>query len=255
MKSVVIIREVPDTEATILINSDGKTINTSDLKYILNPYDEYAVEEGTSLQESKNSEAILLALGGADMTKIIRNAIAKSADKAGNIAFSKVIHLVTNGENESYAASQKLAEVIKEINPDLVFTGKQYIDDDDYLMGPYLADTLGYECATVVTSTTYNDSTVDVVREIEGGSEHITLNTPAVITLQKGVNEPRYAGMKGIMKAKKVDIETRETALDNQQVEIISIENPPQKAAGRIISGDNAVEELVRSLKEEAKVL
>jgi electron transfer flavoprotein beta subunit len=249
VKSLVIIREVPDTEATIIINSDGKTINTSDLKYILNPYDEYAVEEGTTLQETNGGESVLLAIGGADMTKIIRNAIA------GNIAFSKVIHLVTNEPNESFAASQKIADVIKEENPDIVFLGKQYIDDDDYLMAPFVADALGYECATVVTSVTYNDGNADVVREIEGGSEHLNISFPAVISLQKGVNDPRYAGMKGIMKAKKVAIETRDITLDNQHVEVLSIENPPQKAAGRIIDGDNAVEDLVKALKEEAKVL
>lgn len=255
MKTVVVIREVPDTEATITAAADGKTIDTSNIKFILNPYDEYAVEAGAQSVEQHGAECTLIALGGKDMTKTIRNAIAKGADKAGNIAFSKVIHLVVDGAIETYAAASKIAATVKDENADVVFIGKQYIDDDDYLMGSYLANMIDAQCVSVVTKIEQNGDTLTVTREIEGGSEVYDVSTPVVLTLQKGVNEPRYAGMKGIMKAKKVAIDTQDISLDDRRLEITSISQPPQKAAGRILNGDNPVAELVTALKDEAKVI
>lgn len=255
MKSVVLIREVPDTEATITIAADGKSIDFSNIKFILNPYDEYAVEAGAQFVENGKGDCTLIAVGRSDMTKTIRNAIAKAANKAGSIAFSKVHHLIVNETQESHAVAEKVAEVIKAEEADLVFLGKQYIDDDNYLMAPYLAEKLDFQSVTVVTEMEIGDSTVQVKREIEGGSESYTLQTPAVISLQKGVNEPRYAGMKGIMKAKKVAIESQEISLDHPLISIQKIEQPAQKAAGRIIDGDNAVAELAAALREEAKVI
>lgn len=246
---------MPDTEATISIAADGKSIDTSAIKFILNPYDEYAIEAGAQLVEAGKGECTLIAVGGSDMTKTIRNAIAKAADKAGSIAFSKVIHLLVNGQQESHAVAAKVAEVAKAENADVVFTGKQYIDNDNFLMAPYLAEKLGFQCVTVVTSIEENGESLSVTREIEGGSEKYDVNTPVVLSLQKGVNEPRYAGMKGIMKAKKVAIETQEISLDDTLVQITKIEQPPQKAPGRIIDGDNAVADLVQALRNEAKVI
>ena len=251
---MVIIREVPDTEAKIIIGDDGKSIQTDDIKYILNPYDEYAIEEATSLAESKEAECTLVAVGSAGMTKIIRNAIAKSADKKGSIAFKRVIHLKTDAL-ESNGLAEQIAAVVSEINPDFIFMGKQYIDNDNYLLAPFVANKLDYQCATVVTSIEYNDQKATVHREIEGGSEVIDLTTPAVISLQKGVNEPRYAGMKGIMNAKKVSIEEKDISLSAPLIETIKMELPPAKEAGKQFDGDQQVEELVKALKEEAKVL
>jgi electron transfer flavoprotein beta subunit len=250
-----VIREVPDTEATITIGADGQTIDTSAIKFILNPYDEYAIEAGAQLVEAGNGECTLIAVGGADMTKTIRNAIAKAADKAGNIAFSKVIHLVTDEQLETHAVAAHVAEVAKGENADIVFTGKQYIDDDNFLMAPYLSEKLGFRCVTVVTGMEVNGDMLTVTREIEGGTEKYDVKTPVVISLQKGVNEPRYAGMKGIMKAKKVEIESKPISLTDKLVTITKIEQPAQKAPGRIISGDNAVADLVKALRDEAKVI
>lgn len=255
MKAVAIIREVPDTEAVLNIAGDGKSLDMSGVKFIINPYDEYAIEEAALLAENNGAESYLIAVGGADMTKNIRSAIAKGANKKGEIAFKEVRHLVVNETMESNSLAEKLAEEVKSIGADVVFLGKQYIDNDDYLLGPYLANKLDSACATVVTKTEYTDSSVSVEREIEGGAEAIDVSFPAVITLQKGVNEPRYAGMKGIMKAKKVAIDSKEVAMDNNLLEVEGYELPQAKAPGRVIEGDNAVSELVTALKEEAKVL
>ncbi|MCB0278191.1 MAG: electron transfer flavoprotein subunit beta/FixA family protein [Calditrichaeota bacterium] len=255
MKCLVLIKEVPDTEAKIVIADDGKSIVKTDLKYILNPYDEYAIEEATKLAEEKNAECTLVAAGNAEMTKSIRNAIAKSANKMGNIAFQNVIHLQIDGTIETNGLAEKVAEIAAEIKPDLVFLGKQYIDNDNYLMAPFLADKMGFACATVVTKIDYSGDSLTVQREIEGGTEVIDIKMPAVISLQKGVNEPRYAGMKGIMNAKKIAIDVRETTLSDPLITTIKMEMPPQKDAGKQFSGDNQVEELVKALKEEAKAL
>ena len=255
LKSVVVIREVPDTEAKIVIADDGKSIDFSDTKFILNPYDEYAVEAGAQFVEAGNGECTLIAVGRSDMTKTIRNAIAKAANKAGSIAFSKVIHLVINEAQESHAVAEKVADTIRNENADIVFTGKQYIDDDDYLMTPYLAEKLDFQSVTVVVEMEIKDSEVTVSREIEGGVEKYTVKTPLILSLQKGINEPRYAGMKGIMKAKKITIETEEISLDKKLTSIVKIEQPAQKAAGRIIDGDNAIADLAKALREEAKVI
>jgi len=255
VKAVAIIREVPDTEAVLNIAGDGKTIDMSGVKFIINPYDEYAIEEAALLAENNGAESYLIAVGGADMTKNIRSAIAKGANKKGDIAFKEVRHLIVDGTMESNSLAEKLAEEVKSIGADVVFLGKQYIDNDDYLLGPFLANKLEANCVTVVTQTEYADGSVSVNREIEGGAEAIDVAFPAVVTLQKGVNEPRYAGMKGIMKAKKVAIDSKEISMDNNVLEVVSYELPPAKAPGRVIDGDNAVSELVDALKNEAKVL
>lgn len=255
MKAVAIIREVPDTEAVLNIAGDGKSIDMSGVKFIINPYDEYAIEEAAQLAENNGAESYLIAVGGADMTKNIRSAIAKGANKKGEIAFKEVRHLIIDGTMESNSLAEKIATEVNDIGADIVLLGKQYIDNDDYLLGPFLANKLDVACATVVTKTDFTDSSVAVEREIEGGAEAMDISFPAVLTLQKGVNDPRYAGMKGIMKAKKVAIDSKEVSMDVNLLEVVSYELPEAKAPGRVIEGDNNVAELVTALKEEAKVL
>jgi electron transfer flavoprotein beta subunit len=254
VKVVSIIREVPDTEAILNIAGDG-SLDLNSVKFIINPYDEYAIEEAAQLAENNGAESYLIAVGSSDMTKNIRNAIAKGADKKGNIAFKEVKHLVVDGLPDSAALAEKLVEEVNAIGADLVLFGKQFIDDDNYLLGPMVAEKLKTSCATVVTKTEYSDSSVSVEREIEGGAESYDISFPTVLTLQKGVNDPRYAGMKGIMKAKKVAIDAKDIVLENAKVTVSSFELPPAKAPGRIIEGETAVADLVAALKDEAKVL
>ena len=255
MKCLVLIREVPDTEAKIIIADDKKSIVKTDLKYILNPYDEYAIEEATKLAEEQGAECTLVAAGNADMTKTIRNAIAKSANKTGSIALQNVIHLKIDSDIETNGLAEAVAKIADEVKPDIVFLGKQYIDNDNYLMAPYLAKKMGIACGTVITKIDYSSDSVTVNREIEGGSEVLEIKFPTVLSLQKGVNEPRYAGMKGIMNAKKIAIDVRDTSLSDPLVSVMKLEMPPQKDAGKQFDGDNQVAELVKALKEEAKVL
>jgi electron transfer flavoprotein beta subunit len=255
VKAVAIIREVPDTEAVLNISADGKSIDMSGVKFIINPYDEYAIEEAAQLAENNGAESYLIAVGGAEMTKNIRSAIAKGANKKGEIAFKEVRHLIIDGTMESNSLAEKIAIEVNDIGADIVLLGKQYIDNDDYLLGPFLANKLDIGCATVVTKTDFSDSSVSVEREIEGGAEAMDISFPAVLTLQKGVNDPRYAGMKGIMKAKKVAIDSKEISMDANLLEVVSYELPEAKAPGRVIEGDSNVAELVTALKEEAKVL
>ncbi len=248
MKIAVCVSHVPDTATKIKIGQDEKTIDSAGVTYIINPYDEFAVEEALKTKEKFGGEVIVLSVGNDANKETIRKALAMGADQG--------ILLKDNNPRDSFSVAKALAEEIKNLNCEIVFTGKQSVDYDNSTTGQLTAELLGYNCVTIVVDLKIENNKVIAEREIEGGKEVVETELPVVITCQKGLNEPRYASLKGIMAAKKKVIEEKPAAVSENMVEIIKMKKPPEKQPGRIIGTDSsAVPELVRLLHEEAKIL
>lgn len=250
MLQVVCIKQVPDTETRVKVAADGRTLDPAGVTMVLNPYDEFAVEQALRVKEQLGAgEVVVVSLGGAAVQTTLRNALAMGADRA--------LHLKSDAAApDALAVAKALAEAIRPLAPGIVWLGKQAVDDDGAQVGPMLATLLGLPCATVVAKFELAGSSANVEREIEGGRELLSVPLPAVFTTDKGLNEPRYASLKGIMAAKKKPIEERATELAAAHLERLSLELPPPRAAGRIVGeGAAAVPALVRALREEAKVL
>ena len=259
MNSVVCIAQVPDTETRIKIGGDGRHIDDTGIKYIVSPYDEYALEEAIRLKEKQGGDVTVLGFGPDRVQQALRESLARGATKALHVKGE-------SGDADSLGIARVLAAAIKTIPHDLVFFGKQGVGTDNSLVGPMVAELLGYPQVNVVTHLETSDGKVTAHREIEGAEEVIEASTPTVITAQKGLNEPRYASLKGIMAAKKVTIDTKSIAdlgladsdIVNQRVTVVSIELPPEKSGGKKIDGGDpaaAAKEIVRYMKEEAKAL
>ncbi len=248
MKIVVCVSNVPDTAAKINIGADGKSIDTKDVTYVLNPYDEFAVEEALKVKEAAGGEVVVLGYGTDKTKETIRKALAMGADSA--------VLLKTESYLDPVAEAKAYANEIKELGAELVFTGKQSVDYDDGVTGQLLAEFLGYNCVSVVVGLTVDGESITAEREIEGGKEIVATKLPAVITAQKGLNEPRYASLKGIMQAKRKKIEEKELADSQNYLEVVKMKKPAAKSPGKILGSDvSAVPELVKLLKEEAKVI
>ncbi|CUS86183.1 electron transfer flavoprotein subunit beta/FixA family protein [Candidatus Kryptobacter tengchongensis] len=249
MKIAVCVNRVPDTETRVKIGADGKTIDKTGVNYILNPYDEFAVEEALRVKEKFGGEVIIISLGGAENAEVIRKALAMGADKG--------ILLKDDSQRDTFSIAKALSEVLREISPDIIFFGKQSIDYDDQAMPSLVGEFLGLPSITVVVKLEIkDDGTVIAEREIEGGREKVQGKLPIIIGAQRGLNEPRYPSLKGIMAAKSKPIEEREAPKFENKTEVIEMLLPPPKKPGRIIGTDaSAVPELVRLLKEEAKVI
>ncbi len=250
MLQIVCIKQVPDTETRVKVAGDGRTLDPAGVTWVMNPYDEYAVEAALQLKEKLGAgEVVAVSLGGATVQTTLRNALAMGADRA--------IHLRTDAlAPDGLAVAKALAEVIRPLGPGLVWLGKSAADDDAAQVGPMLATLLGLPCTTVVAAFELDGQTARVEREIEGGREQVELPLPAVLTCDKGLNSPRYASLKGIMAAKKKPIEERALDLGAPHLELVSLELPPARAAGRIVGeGAAAVPELVRALRDDAKVI
>jgi electron transfer flavoprotein beta subunit len=248
MKVVVCINHVPDTETKIKIGQDGTTIDRTGVNFMLSPYDEFALEEGLRAREKFKGEVIAISLGSDAHKETLRKALAMGVDKA--------VLLKDDSVRDSFAVASALAAEIKTIAPDVVFFGKQSIDYDDAQVGTLVAEMLGMPSVAVIVSLDLQDGKAVCHREIEGGHEVVETTLPAVFLAQKGLNEPRYPSLKGIMAAKSKPIEEKPAAAAEIRVETIRMRKPPAKASGRIIGTDKtAVPELIRLLHEEAKVL
>jgi electron transfer flavoprotein beta subunit len=248
VKLVVCINHVPDTAAKIVVSSDGKTIDKTGVTYIINPYDEFAVEECLRLKEKHGGDVVAISLGPDAHKESLRKALAMGIDKA--------VLLKDDGARDSFAVARALADYLKELSPDVIFFGKQSVDSDDAAVGPMVAEMLGLPSVSVVVKLDVADGKAVAEREIEGGREVAETKLPAVFTAQKGLNEPRYPSLKGIMAAKSKPIEERPAAPVAARVEVLSMRKPPGRPAGRIVGVDvSAVPELVRLLHEEAKVI
>lgn len=250
MKLIVCIKQVPDTETRIKIGSDNKSIDLTDVNFVVNPYDEYAIEEALRIKEGLGGgEVTVISLGPERTTSAIRTALAMGADNA-------LLLKVEDQWMDSYSTAHALAEVLKGMEYDLILFGKQAVDDDNAQVGPMVAELLGLPCVTVVTKLEIPDGKIQAQREVEGGLEVVEAPLPAVITAQKDLNEPRYTSLRGIMMAKKKTIEEKEPSLPDPKIKILKMEYPPTREAGKILGeGREAVPELVRLLREEAKVI
>jgi len=242
------MKQVPSTETRVKISGDGKRIDTAGVTLVINPYDEFAVEEALKLKEANGGEVVVFSVGGAGVVAAIRNALAMGADQA--------VLLKTEADLDSLGVADLLAKEISGRAFDLVLCGKQAVDDDAAQVGPMLAERLELPCATVVVKLEIDGDKAKATREIEGGLEVSEFSLPAVVTTQKGINEPRYASLKGIMAAKKKPIDEKDVEAPEIAVQVVSLELPPPRTEGRVVGeGAAAVDELIRVLREEAKVI
>jgi electron transfer flavoprotein beta subunit len=258
LNSVVCIAHVPDTESRIKI-AEGRKVDETGLKFIVSPYDEYALEEAIRLKEAKGGDVTVITFGPDRAQQALREALARGATKAVHVKGE-------SADADSLGIAKVLAAAIRSVPHDLVFLGKQGVGTDNGLVGPMLAELLGYPQVNVVTHLELGEGTLTAHREIEGAEEVLEAPTPAIITAQKGLNEPRYASLKGIMAAKKVVVDTKsigdlgleETDIYRARVVVVSLELPPEKSGGRKIDGADAnaaAQEILKYIREEAKAL
>ena len=250
MLQVVCIKQVADTETRVKVAADGKMLDPAGVTWILNPYDEFALEQALRIKESSGAgEVVVVSLGGASVQTTLRNALAMGADRA--------VHLKTDAPVvDPLVVAKALAAEIQGLSPRIVWLGKQAVDDDQAQVGPMLGEMLSWPCVTVVAKMELSGEQAVVEREIEGGREVVEVELPAVLAADKGLNEPRYASLKGIMAAKKKPIDEKTASLSDPGLEILSMALPTARSAGRIVGeGAGAVPELVRLLREEAKVI
>ena len=259
MNSLVCLKQVPDTETQIKVNPEGTGIVTDGIKYIVNPYDEFSVEEALRLKEKfKAGEVVILSIGPARATEAVRTALAMGADRG--------IHIndETLNQGDPLTVAQALAAAAAGVQYDVIFCGHRAIDDDFGEAGAMLAELLQLPQVTLVTKVEVSEDKKKAIveRDIEGGKEVVEVPLPCVLTSQKGLNEPRYASLPGIMKAKKKPIDAK-TAADlgvaaEARLQSVQYTMPPQRTAGKKFEGmepAEAAKVVVQSLRNEAKVI
>lgn len=257
MKIFVCIKHVPDTEAK-LEPKGGPTINDKEIKWIVSPYDEIAVEEAIQLKEKESgSEVIAVTLGSSKAIESLRKALAMGADRG--------LHIVSEGYLDHHTTATALAKAIQnDGEAAIIFMGKQAIDDDSYQTHIRVAHQLKASVATNVTSFSYQSGAPSAVVESEieeGAKEKIELKIPAIVAVTKGINSPRYPSLPNIMKAKKKQVKTlslSDLGLTEitQREEILTLTLPQEKSGGKIIEGESesTVPELAKLLKDEARI-
>lgn len=258
MNIVVCMKQTPDTEAKIVLQSNGQDVEKGNFKYIISPYDEHAVEEGIRLKEKFGGTVTVVTVGPAKTHETLRSALAMGADSAIQIWDDSL------EKADSYVTAKLMAKAIQNNGFDIVLCGQKAIDTGASLVGGMVAGMLNIPQVYLVTKLeTSSDKTFLAHRQIEGGEEVIEVNLPALITAQRGLNTPRYIKLPDIMKAKKKELKTvglADLGLSAQdvapKVSVIELSMPPAKKAGKILTnGEEDVPELVRLLKEEAKVI
>ena len=249
MNSIVCIKRVPDTEARVRIAEGETSIESDGVKYIMSPYDEFALEAALRTKEAGGEgEVTVLTLGDDSSQETLRAALAVGADAA--------ILLQGTVTVDGLATAKALAAELKQHDAPLVLFGVKSGDVDQQQVGPMVATLLGHPCASSVSGFTVDGDTVVCRREAEGGVEVVELDLPAVLTITKGEFEPRYASLKGIMAAKRKPLDVKEAELADSKLTVERLEYPPERAQGRIVGeGSDAVPELVRVLREEANAL
>lgn len=249
MNITVCVKRVPDTETRIRISEDGRDIVPDGVKYVLSPYDEFAIEAALQLtEEAGTGEVTLLSFGPEATKESLRSGLALGADRA----------VLLKGEPtvDGWATARVLVSELAGGDAGLVLFGVKAVDDDQQQVGPMVAELLGRPCATSVTAMEVGDGMVTCRRAAEGGQEVVEMDLPAVATLTKGKYEPRYASLRGIMMAKRKPLIEKEAPAVESGLVIEGLEYPPPRPDGRIVGeGGEAVGELVRLLREEAKVL
>ncbi|MDA0986105.1 MAG: electron transfer flavoprotein subunit beta/FixA family protein [Bacteroidetes bacterium] len=248
MKILVCVNHVPDTTTKVNIASDNISIDQNGVNFILNPYDDYAIEEALKTKEKFGGEVLVCSLGGDQHKETLRKALSMGCDKA--------VLLKDLSVRDSFSIAFALSEFAKEYLPEIIYVGKQSIDYDDSQMCGLIATFLNWQSVTVVVKLNIEGSKVIAEREIEGGHEVVSSSLPIVISAQKGLNEPRYPTLKGIMESKRKPIDEKPAAICENKILVKKMSKPTAKSKGKIIGNDiSAVKELVRLLHEEAKVI
>jgi electron transfer flavoprotein beta subunit len=253
MRIAVCIKRVPDSTSRIRPAAGGRRIETTDLKYIISPYDEIALEEALRLKEAAGGgEVLVVGLGPPDTQPLLRQALAMGADRALHLAHESPTGLELDGLQSARA----LARALKSETPDLVLFGKLAIDDQSGQVGGLVAEELGIPCVGEVLKLEWTAGRFRLHHLVEGRIEVVEAAPPVAATAQKGLNEPRYPGIKGIMAAKKKPLASVPAEPGPPAMELLSIEPPPARKPGRIVGqGPEAVEPLIDLLRNEAKVL
>lgn len=251
MKILVTAKRVPDPNATIKVRPDSTGIVTENLKYVVNPFDEIAIEEALRIKEKiAGTEVVLLSIGSKVCAEQLRTGLAMGGDRA--------ILVLAEQELEPFNVAAIIRKVIESEKPDLVLMGKQAIDDDSNVAGQMLAELLGWPQATFASKVELgsDQKSAKVTREVDGGLEDVEVQLPAVITADLRLNEPRYASLPGIMKARKKELKeipVAELGVDlTPRVTIKELQPPPKRQAGKKVQ---SIQELVGLLHTEAKVI
>ena len=251
MKILVPIKRVPDPQTNIVVKPDGSGIAEDNVKFVINPFCEIAIEEALRIKENQgDAEVILISIGDAVCQEQLRTGLAMGADRAILVVADKLLDPATTTE--------VLAKIVADEQPELIMLGKQSIDDDANQTGQLLASTLDWPQATFASKVEFSDdkSEVSVTREVDGGLETIDFNLPGIVTTDLRLNEPRYASLPGIMKARKKELKeiplAEAGASDSLQVETLNLVPPAVREAGKTVE---TVEELVELLHSEAKLI
>jgi len=249
MKILVAVKRVIDYNVQVRVKEDGTGVHTDNVKMSTNPPDDNAVEEAVKLKESGQAkEVIAITIGEEKAQETVRKALAVGVDRG--------IHVKTDGYVEPLGVAKILKKIVEKEKPDLVFMGKQAIDDDCNQTGQMLAALLGWSQGTFVSKIQLKDKIIQVTREVDEGLETIEINLPAIVTCDLRLNEPRYASLPNIMKAKKKPIEkivVKDLGVDvTNRIQQLKVEEPPKRKGGIKVK---SVAELVGKLKNEAKVI
>ncbi len=250
MNFIACVKRVPATDTQVRVGKDGRSIDPAcAANYVVNPYDEFAVEECLRQKEKHGGTVTVVSLGAPEAKKELTGCLAVGADDAVLIKDAAI-------QRDALSTGKLLAAQLKTMPFDVVFFGKQAVDHDNAQVGLVVGTLLDLPTLSEVVKVEIADGKATVHREFEGKTEIWEVSLPCVLTAQKGLNEPRYASMKGIMAAKKKVIKEVDVASDAGQLEVLAMEPPPPRPAGRIVGeGVAAVPELVRLLREEAKAL
>ena len=249
MDIIVCVKRVPDTETRVRISEGRKEIDPAGVKYVMSPYDEFALEAALRMkEEGGEGDVTLLTLGDESSLETLRAGLAVGADAAVLLKGSVTM--------DGLATAKTLAGELADRDAPLVLFGVKAVDDDQQQVGPMVATLLGRPCATNVASLQVGDGVVTCRREVEGGVEVVALELPAVVSLTKGPSELRYASLRGIMAAKRKPLEQKAVEAAPSRLTVDRLDYPPPREEGRIVGeGADAVPELVRLLREEANVL
>ena len=249
MKVLVPIKRVIDYNVKVRVKADNSGVELANVKMAMNPFDEIAVEQALRLKESGGAdEVVVVSIGPSQNQETIRTGLAMGADRG--------IHIEASHDIEPLAVAKLLKEVVTRENPGVVFVGKQAIDDDCNQTGQMLAALLGWAQGTFVSGIEISGDKATVIREVDGGLEHLAISMPAVVTVDLRLNEPRYASLPNIMKAKKKPLDSisvEELGVDvSPRLTVVKVEEPEARSAGTKVAD---VSELVNKLKNEAKVI
>ena len=249
MKVLVPIKRVIDYNVKVRVKADNSGVELANVKMAMNPFDEIAVEQALRLKESGGAdEVVVVSIGPSQNQETIRTGLAMGADRG--------IHIEASHDIEPLAVAKLLKEVVTRENPGLVFVGKQAIDDDCNQTGQMLAALLGWAQGTFVSGIEISGDKATVIREVDGGLEHLAIRMPAVVTVDLRLNEPRYASLPNIMRAKKKPLDSmsvEELGVEvSPRLTVVKVEEPEARSAGIKVAD---VSELVNKLKNEAKVI